>query len=151
MGVSSCGHGGESRSKASGLSGKDREAGNEPGNPGDAPDQGSQKVGLAPGMLSLRALRALCARQGNSRLELGEKGGADKSSVVTFVCRIAQVARARETGALRGSRVSSEEALEVGRWRGATWTSASPALKWEQGRGMIQLGPKFLPDLMFKK
>ena len=77
--MTGCGHGGESRSKASGLSGKDREAGNEPGNPGDALDQGSQKVSLAPGMLSLKALRAMCARLGNSGLELGKEEGLTRA------------------------------------------------------------------------
>ena len=77
--MTGCGHGGESRSKASGLSGKDIEAGNEPGNPGDALDQGSQKVSLAPGMLSLKALRAMCARHGNSGLELGKEEGLTRA------------------------------------------------------------------------
>ena len=49
-----------------------------------------------------------------------ERGGADKSSADPLVCRIAQVARTREREALRGSRVNSEEALEVGGKRGAT-------------------------------
>ena len=73
--MTGCRHSGESRSKASGLSGKDREAGNEPGNPRDTPDQGSQKVSLALGMLSLKALWAMCARHGNSGLELGKEEG----------------------------------------------------------------------------
>ena len=64
------------------------------------------------------------------------RGGANKSSAVTLFHRTSQVVRAGEGRVIRGSRVNSEEASEAGGGRGVTWTSVSPAVKWEQVRGM---------------
>lgn len=78
-----------------GLSDKDSEAGNEPGNPGDTSNLGSWEVSLISGMLSLRGLQAICTRYGNSGLEL------NKSLLVTLAYRVAKVIRAgrpRERG-----------------------------------------------------
>lgn len=48
------------------MSDKDREAGNETGDPSKALDQGSWEVRLAWDMLNLRDLQSMCTKQGNS-------------------------------------------------------------------------------------
>lgn len=55
--------------RLSGLSDKDGEAGNEPGNAEDTSQLGSREVSLIGGMLSLRGLQAVCTRRGDSGLE----------------------------------------------------------------------------------